>query len=102
MSTLNELRGQILAGHYSDAFTLGQHILHYYPKHIETYRLLGEASLETDDVRGATDLFRRVLSADPENIIALGGMALIFEEQGKLDQAMWHLERGIRDSTHES
>lgn len=90
---VNELRGLILAGHYSDALTLGQHILHYYPKHIETYRLLGEASLETDDVRGATDLFRRVLSSDPENIIALGGMALIFEEQGKLDQAMWHLER---------
>lgn len=90
---VDELRGQILAGHYSDAFNLGQHILHYYPKHIETYRLLGEASLETDDVRGATDLFRRVLSADPENIIALGGLALIFEQQGKLDQSVWHLER---------
>lgn len=90
---IDQLRDTIHAGKYSDAFALGQHILHYFPKHIETYTLLAQASLETNDLAGATDLFRRVLSADPENILALAGMALLSETQDKQDDALWYLER---------
>lgn len=90
---IDQLRDTIHAGEYSDAFALGQHILHYFPKHIETYTLLAQASLETNDLAGATDLFRRVLSADPENVLALAGMALLSETQDKQDDALWYLER---------
>lgn len=90
---VTQLREHVRAGQYSDAFALGQHILHYYPKHIETYVVLAQASLESDDLAGATDLFRRVLSADPENVLALAGMALISEAQEKHDEALWYLER---------
>lgn len=90
---VDRLREQVYAGHFSEAFALGQHILHYYPKHLETYVVLAQACLETDDLAGATDLFRRVLSADPENVLALAGMALIHEAQDKLDEALWYLER---------
>lgn len=90
---VTQLRERVHAGQYSDAFTLGQHILHYFPKHIDTYVVLAQASLESDDLAGATDLFRRVLSADPENVLALAGMALINEAQDKHDEALWYLER---------
>src|SRR5581483_7685078 len=90
---VNQLRGHVRAGHYADAFALGQHILHYYPKHIETYTILAQACLETNEIAYAADLFRRVLSADPENVIALTGMALISETQDKHDDALWYLER---------
>jgi len=90
---VEQLRERVRSGRMSDALTLGQHILRYYPKHIETYVVLAQASLESDDLASATDLFRRVLSADPENVLALAGMALINEAQDKNDEALWYLER---------
>ncbi|MDL1896646.1 tetratricopeptide repeat protein [Anaerolineae bacterium CFX7] len=92
---VEQLRAQVQARQLSDAFALGQHILRYYPKHIETYVALAQASLEADDLAGATDLFRRVLSADPENVLALAGMALIHETQERSDEALWYLERAF-------
>lgn len=91
--SVEEMRAHVQAGRLSDAFALGQHILRYYPKHIETYVVLAQASLEANDMAGATDLFRRVLSADPENVLALAGMALIHEMQDRTDEALWYLER---------
>src|SRR6266508_1770886 len=90
---VDQLRALLHAGKHSDAFALGQHILHSFPKHVETYTLLAQASLEVNDMAGATDLFRRVLSADPENVIALAGMALLNESEEKSDEALWYLER---------
>src|SRR6478609_3984481 len=90
---VDEMRDKLHAGKYSEVLALGKHILHFYPKHIETYTLLGQASLEINDVPGANDVYRRVLSADPENVLALAGMALLAESQDKLDDALWYLER---------
>lgn len=90
---VDQLRDLLHAGKHSDALALGQHILHYFPKHVETYTLLAQTSLQVNDLAGATDLFRRVLSADPENVLALAGMALLSETQEKYDEALWYLER---------
>lgn len=88
-----QVRAHLHAGNYSDAFTLCQHILHFYPKHIETYTVLAQVCLATNDLAGANDVLRRVLSADPENIVALSGMGLISEVQDKYDEALWYIER---------
>lgn len=92
---VDRLRELIRGGQYSDAFTLGHHILRYFPKHLETYTLLAQASLDSNDLAGATDLYRRVLGADPENIVALVGMALLEESQDHLGEALWYLERAF-------
>ncbi len=91
--SVDQLRALVREGNYSQALALGQHILSFFPKHIETYTVLAQLSLTTNDLAGANDLLKRVLSADPENVLALAGMALISEAQEKHDDALWYLER---------
>ena len=72
-----------------------QHILRHYPKHIETYSLLGEACLEKEMSREAIEFFQRTLGADPENLIARVGLGVIYDEQGAFPEAIWQLERAF-------
>jgi tetratricopeptide (TPR) repeat protein len=72
-----------------------QHILHHYPKHIETYGLLGEACLEKQMYREAIEFFQRTLGADPENLMARVGLGVIYDEQGAFPEAIWQLERAF-------
>lgn len=92
-ATTEEIRKLIKGEQQDAAIALCQHVLRYFPKHIETYRLMAEAALEKGDVGGAQELFGRVLSADPENFVAYAGLAIIFEQQHLADEAYWHLER---------
>lgn len=89
----DENRALIHNGRNDEAIAICKHILHYYPKHIDSYRQLGEAYLEKGELDNAKDMFRRVLGADPENVIACVGLATIFEQQHLIDEAVWHLER---------
>ena len=61
-----------------EAIAHSQHILRHYPKHIETYSLLGEACLEKEMYREAIEFFQRTLGADPENLIARVGLMYTF------------------------
>ena len=71
------------------------HILKTYPKHLETYRLLGKAHLEAKRYQDAVDIFERVLMAAPEDFVSHVGMSIIADDQGKLDDAIWHMERAF-------
>jgi tetratricopeptide (TPR) repeat protein len=72
-----------------------RHILQIYPKHLETYRLLGKAYLEAKRFGDAADIFQRVLSAVPDDFVSHVGMALVREDEGNLDAAIWHMERAF-------
>ena len=72
-----------------------QHILRHYPRHIETYYLLGEACLEKRMVREAIEFFQRTLSADPEYFLARVGLGIVYDEQGALLEAIWQMERAF-------
>ncbi|NIV38121.1 MAG: tetratricopeptide repeat protein, partial [Anaerolineae bacterium] len=72
-----------------------QHILRHYPKHVETYSLLGEACLEKQMYREAIEFFQRTLGADPENLMARVGLGVIYDEQGAFPEAIWQLERAF-------
>jgi len=76
-----------------EAIAICKHILRFYPKYIDAYRQMGEAYLERGDHASAKDLFRRVLSADPENMVAYVGLATIFEQEYVINEAVWHMER---------
>jgi len=86
-------------GRYAEAVAHGKHILELYPKHATTYRLLGKAMIETGQDEYAADLFRRVLSVDPEDWLAWAGMSEAHSERGELDAAIWCLERAFELAT---
>lgn len=72
-----------------------RHILQVYPKHIDTYRLLGKAYLETQRYGEATDIFQRVISVIPDDFVSHVGMSIIRENEGNLDASIWHMERAF-------
>ncbi len=72
-----------------------RHILESYPKHIDTYRLMGKALLEAQRFGDAADIFHRVLSSIPDDFIAHLGMSIIREDESNLDAAIWHMERSF-------
>ena len=72
-----------------------RHILKSYPKCVDAYRLLGKAYLESQRYGDAADIFQRVLSSAPDDFVSHVGMSLIREDEGNLDQAIWHMERAF-------
>ncbi|MBI5946366.1 MAG: tetratricopeptide repeat protein [Chloroflexi bacterium] len=90
-----EIESLIDQGHTEEAVSHCHHILKTFPKHLETYRLLGKAHLEAKRYMEAVDIFSRVLMAAPEDFVAHVGMSIISDEQHKLDDAIWHMERAF-------
>jgi len=90
-----EARQLIESRAYDDAIAICRAILKRFPKHVETYRILGEACLEKGELDEATDIFKRLLSADPENFVAYAGLGVIHEQNQQLAQAVWHMERAF-------
>ena len=88
-----EMRRLIAEGNYAQAIAIGRHILGLHPKHLHTYRILGEACLEQGDFAEAHGLFARALACDPEDLFARVGIAVVQEKRGNTDLAIWHLER---------
>ncbi len=90
-----DIEAMIDRGHLDEAIAHCQHILKIYPKHLETYRLLGKSYLESKRHDEAVDIFSRVLVAEPSDFVAQVGMSIIRDEQDKFDDAIWHMERAF-------
>jgi cytochrome c-type biogenesis protein CcmH/NrfG len=82
-------------GQVTEAIAHCHHILKTFPKHLETYRLLGKAYLEAGRYNDAGDIFSRVLMAVPNDFVSHAGMSVIADEKGKLDEAIWHMQRAF-------
>ena len=90
-----EIEAMIDRGQLDEAIAHSQHILKTFPKHLDTYRLLGKAYLEYKRFNEAVDIFSRVLAAEPNDFVSNVGMSIIRDEQGKMDDAIWHMERAF-------
>ncbi|HET9587182.1 MAG TPA: tetratricopeptide repeat protein [Anaerolineales bacterium] len=90
-----EIETMIDSGHLDEAIANCRHILKTFPKHLETYRLLGKAYLEYKRYPEAADIFSRVLAAVPDDFVANVGMSIIRDEENRLDDAIWHMERAF-------
>jgi tetratricopeptide (TPR) repeat protein len=88
-----EIESMIDNGHNEEAAAHCRHILQTFPKHIDTYRLLGRAYLESERFNDADDVFQRLLSSIPDDFVSHLGMSVIRENQENLDAAIWHMER---------
>src|SRR5689334_10209304 len=82
-------------GDSTRAVAITQHILRYYPQYIDAYRLLGEAYLELGRPEEALRFFTHVLNADPQNVLAHIGRAIIAEDHHQVDIAIDEYERAF-------
>ncbi len=90
-----EIESLIEGGRIDEAIAHCQHILKTFPMHVETYRLLGKAFLEARRFTDAADIFQRVLNAVPDDFVAHVGMSIIRDDEGNVDEAIWHMERAF-------
>lgn len=90
-----EIENLIDQGQIDEAIAHCKHILKTFPKHVETYRLLGKAFLEAKRYADAAEIFQRVLLAVPDDFVSHVGMSIIRDDEGKLDEAIWHMERAF-------
>lgn len=88
-----EIERLVEQGKTDEAIAHCRHILKTFPKHLETYRLLGKAYLESRRYAEAVDIFGRLLMAVPDDFVAHVGLSIIRDEEGKLDDSIWHMER---------
>ena len=97
-----EINSFIVQTRLDEAISHCRHILSKFPKHIDTYRLLGKAYLENNQTSNAADIFQRVLSAVPDDFIAHVGMSVIREEEGNLGAAVLHMEKAFEKQPYNS
>ena len=90
-----EIESLVEHGQFDEAIAHSHHILKTYPKHLETYRLLGKAYLEAKRYNEAVDIFQRVLVSVPDDFVSHVGMSIIADDKGRLDDAIWHMERAF-------
>jgi len=90
-----EIENLINRGESEEAIAHCKYILKLFPKHIDTYRLLGKAYLENQRYTEASDILKRVLSVIPDDFISQIGLSIIREDEGNLDAAIWHMERAF-------
>src|SRR5512134_3911807 len=90
-----EIETMIDRNHLDEAIAHCRHILKSFPKHLDTYRLLGKAYLEYKRYPDAVDIFSRVLASEPNDFVSNVGMSIIRDEENKLDDAIWHMERAF-------
>ncbi len=82
-------------GQTEEAVAHCKHILKLFPKHVDTYRLLGKSYLEMQHFQEAGDVLQRVLSVFPDDFISQIGLSIIREDSDNLDQSIWHMERAF-------
>jgi tetratricopeptide (TPR) repeat protein len=87
-----EIETLIDHGQIEEAIAHCKYILRFFPKHIETYRLLGKAYIESQRYSEAADILQRILSVLPDDFIAQVGMSIIREDENNLDAAIFHME----------
>src|SRR5271157_45796 len=91
----HEIEGFIEAGQLDEAIAHCHYILKTFPMHVETYRLLGKAFLESRSYSDAADIFQRILMVVPDDFVSHVGMSIIRDDENKLDEAIWHMERAF-------
>ncbi|MGD8585009.1 MAG: tetratricopeptide repeat protein [Chloroflexota bacterium] len=92
---LSQIEGLVDDNRLPEAAAHCHFVLQQYPRHIGAYRLFGRALLEQQLYEDAIDVFERLLSADPEDLISHAGLALAYSESRDLERAIWHMERAF-------
>ena len=91
----HEIEKLIDHGQTEEASAHCKYILKIFPKHLDTYRLLGKTYLESQRYSEAADILQRVLAVVPDDFVSQIGLSIIREDEGNLDAAIWNMERAF-------
>ncbi len=91
VTELEQARTAILASDYLAAVQACRAALGKCPKHVEATTLLAESYREMGLLDAAEDLLRRVLSADPESVLAHWSLGLLLSDQEQEQEAVARL-----------
>src|SRR5262245_6574687 len=80
-------------GMFADALELLEIGLSQHPHYVPAHIVKGRCLMDTRDDARAESAFRAVLEIDPENAIALQGLADLAERGGRYHQALEWLDR---------
>jgi tetratricopeptide (TPR) repeat protein len=94
------IEDRLIAGAADEASYHSQHILGRYPKYVAAFRLLGRALLLKGQFDEAEAAFRRVLAAAPSDLTAHLGLADLYDQRRRGDEAIWHAERALETDVH--
>ena len=70
-----------------------RHILQEFPRHLDTLRTFGKATLDNGNLEASTTTFKQLLGSLPSDFVANLGLSFINQNQGDLEKAIWYLER---------
>ena len=88
-----QIDGLIESGKNDEAILHCHNILKSFPRHIDTYRLLGKAFLELKQFENAEIIFNQVLSVYPDDFISHMGLSFIYETRSDFSSSVDHMER---------
>lgn len=80
-------------GMYEDALELLSIGLAQHPNYVPAHIVRGRCYVDTHTDTAAEEAFQRVTELDPENVIALKGLADLAEKGGRFDEAIARLDR---------
>jgi tetratricopeptide (TPR) repeat protein len=92
---IQQIDNLIESGKNDEAILICNHILKSFPKHIDTYRLLGKTFLESKQYENADLVFKQVLMVYPDDFISHLGLSYIFETRSEFSTAVDHMERAF-------
>ncbi|MEA3310569.1 MAG: hypothetical protein U9Q70_13830, partial [Chloroflexota bacterium] len=88
----NEIDQMLEEARYLEAFAHLRHLLSQHPRYSDAYYLLGKMLLDTDQPQLAVDMFRRVLNANPEDILSRIGLGVAYQQLDDAKAALWNFE----------
>jgi|GEM_PF-2882716 len=92
---LKTVEQHVQNGRYEEAIAHSRRILEHFPRLAAAYRLLGLALVGLTRWDEAGEVFRRLLSATPDDFIAHQQLSLIYEKLKQSPESLWHLERAL-------
>jgi tetratricopeptide (TPR) repeat protein len=89
------------AGRFQEAIDTCTTGLSHHPGYLSAHVTLGRALIETGDLQAAQDELTGVLSAAPDNLAAIKGLAEIHHRRGALHEALEHYRRALEFAPHD-
>lgn len=92
---VQEIEVLIENGNLEEAQKHCWYILQTYPKHIQTYRLLGKILMQRGSYEDSLFVFNKITEVFPDDFIAHIGLSFLAEVNNQLDEAVFHMERAF-------